>query len=170
MISYANLITFSCFHKQWLFKDSHLYHRFIENLDTYRSCSNFHVYAYVIMPNHVHLISSLTSDKEGIAVLGRVKRAFSKEAIPYLQSHYPQVMELVLSDQKTSPIPRFWQVGRGYWKPLKDVDAFHAMAMYIHENPIRRRFVERAEEWQWSSAGYYLREKEGLIKMDQVVE
>ena len=27
---------------------------------------------------------------------------------------------------------------------------------YIHENPVRRKLCQRAIDWQWSSAWYYL--------------
>jgi hypothetical protein len=30
------------------------------------------------------------------------------------------------------------------------------MIAYIHENPVRKGFVERGSDWRWSSAGWFL--------------
>ena len=39
---------------------------------------------------------------------------------------------------------------------------------YIHENPVRAGFVENAEEWLYSSAGDYYKNKKGFIEIDWV--
>jgi len=37
---------------------------------------------------------------------------------------------------------------------------------YIHDNPIRKGLVENPECWVWSSAGFWLFEKESTLKIN----
>jgi putative transposase len=50
---------------------------------------------------------------------------------------------------------RFWQEGPGYDRNLDRVDTVLAAIDYIHRNPERRGLVDRAIDWQWSSARWY---------------
>lgn len=51
---------------------------------------------------------------------------------------------------------RFWQRGGGYDRNLNRANTIHATIAYIHENPVRRGLVDRAEALRWSGAGHYL--------------
>jgi len=46
---------------------------------------------------------------------------------------------------------RFWQRGGGYDRNLRSDRDIHEKIAYVHDNPIRRGLVERAEDWPWSS-------------------
>ncbi|MGC4023609.1 MAG: transposase [Cyclobacteriaceae bacterium] len=39
---------------------------------------------------------------------------------------------------------------------------------YLHENPVRAGFVEKAEDWVYSSAGHYYCGKKSLIELSYV--
>jgi hypothetical protein len=51
---------------------------------------------------------------------------------------------------------RFWQEGPGYDRNLTTSTAIEAAIEYIHMNPVRRGMVNRAVDWRWSSASWYL--------------
>ena len=40
--------------------------------------------------------------------------------------------------------------------------------MGVHENPVRAGFVEKAEDWVYSSAGDYYANRKGLIELSYV--
>ena len=40
--------------------------------------------------------------------------------------------------------------------------------MGVHENPARAGFVEKAEDWVYSSAGDYYANRKGLIELSYV--
>jgi putative transposase len=40
------------------------------------------------------------------------------------------------------------------------------MAEYMHQNPVRRGLVAHAEEWKWSSAGWYAGQGAGPLRID----
>ena len=52
----AHELTFSCFQKQDFFTDESLCLSFVKNLDNLRNSGLFKMLAYVIMPDHVHLL------------------------------------------------------------------------------------------------------------------
>jgi REP element-mobilizing transposase RayT len=56
-------------------------------------------------------------------------------------------------------------------------DGFHPIAVesegffieklqYIHENPVRKGYVEKAEHWKYSSARNYINEDHSIIKIE----
>lgn len=43
---------------------------------------------------------------------------------------------------------------------------FQQKVDYIHFNPVRRGLVEEPQDWKYSSAGYYMTGKKGIVKID----
>jgi putative transposase len=50
----------------------------------------------------------------------------------------------------------FWQSGGGYDRNVTTGTTLLKMIASIHENPVRKGFVERGSDWKWSSAGWFL--------------
>ena len=102
---------------------------FIETLRHYRDEGCYKVAAFVVMPDHVHLLIT----PQGITIeraVGLIKGGFSHR----LGSKMP-----------------VWQ--RGFTDSrMKDRENFEARRRYIHDNPVRAHLVERAEEYAYSSA------------------
>ena len=95
------------------------------------------VWAYCLMPNHVHLI--LVPDRE--QSLGR--------ALGETHRRYSSVVNARLRVTGHLFQSRFGSV-------VLDEDHLMAAAVHVASNPVRARLVERAEEWRWSSAGAHL--------------
>ena len=91
------------------------------------------VWAWALMPNHVHLILR-PEDEDGLSrVLARVHRAYAGRI------HARQ--------RRTG---HFWQ-GR-FGAVAMDEDHLAAAYRYVVLNPVRAKLVVRAEDWPWSSA------------------
>ena len=63
----------------------------------------------------------------------------------------------------------FWQPGGGYDRNITSTEALRAMIDYIHANPVRRGLVARVEDWEWSSARWYVGIQPVRIEMDSQV-
>ena len=50
----------------------------------------------------------------------------------------------------------FWQSGGGYDRNITEPKTLMQVIEYIHLNPVRRGLVERADQWKWSSAAWFL--------------
>ena len=100
---------------------------------------------YVFMLNHLHLIVS-SPDVAGF--VRDFKRFTSKQLKENLETNEPRVLDLFVDDNGKYG---FWQETNG---PKKiETPAFYAQKLnYIHDNPVRKRYVAQPEHWLWSSA------------------
>ncbi len=53
---------------------------------------------------------------------------------------------------------RFWQKGAGFDRNLFSPEPLEASIDSIHNNPVKRGSSEKATDWIWSSARFYLLE------------
>ena len=108
------------------------------------------VWAWCLMPNHVHLIL-VPSDPDGLRrALSRVHRAYAG---------------VIQARRKRTG--HFWQ---GRFGAVAMDEAYLAAALrYVSLNPVRARLVERAQDWRWSSTRAHLRGKDdGLTAREPV--
>lgn len=117
--------------------------------------------AFVIMPNHVHLLVYPKQQECQIdRFLSAVKRPFSYRIKQLLaQAEDPLLDELMIRDRPGNTTFRFWQEGAGYDRNLSSRKVVEASIDYIHLNPVRKELVDQARDWKWSSALWY--ESEG---------
>jgi putative transposase len=104
------------------------------------------VWAYCLMPNHVHLIL-VPSDRDGLrAALGEAHRRYTR-----------------MVNVRKGWRGYLWQ-GRFASFPM-DEDYLYACARYVELNPVRAGLAARAQDWRWSSARAHLNGKDdGLVK------
>ena len=96
------------------------------------------VWAWCLMPNHVHLIL-VPSDPDGLRrALARVHRSYAG---------------VIQARRKRSG--HFWR-GR-FGAVAMDEEYLAAALRYVSLNPVRARKVERAQDWRWSSTSAHLR-------------
>ena len=150
-IGHAHALTFSCFHQQQLFVSNDACALFVDTLNRARSRHSFDIWAYVIMPEHVHLLICPRSEDYSISkILFSVKRPASYR----------------IRKAGISCGPKFWQPGGGYDRNLWSPEVIHAEIDYIHANPVRRGLCESPEDWTYSSAAYWAEVREAPLKMD----
>jgi putative transposase len=118
--------------EQTFFCDSD-YELYRELLREHCGTSRVEIWAWVLMPNHVHLIL-VPSDADGVRrALSRVHRIYAGEVHARLK--------------RTG---HFWQ-GR-FGCVAMDEEHLHAAFRYVALNPVRAGLVKRAQDWPWSSA------------------
>jgi len=149
----AHYLTFSCFKRQPFFTKERSCRWFLESLDRVRVKHPFDLWAFVIMPEHVHM---LIWPHEGVKIspiLKLLKLPVTQQAIGYLRKENPSFLDRMLDVQPNgNRAYRFWQRGGGYDRNMRTVREIHEKLVYIHLNPVRRKLVARAEDWPWSSA------------------
>ena len=119
-------------------------------LATHCRDANVEVWAWCLMPNHVHLILT-PSDPDGLRrALSRVHRTYAG---------------VIQARRKRSG--HFWQ-GRFGAVPM-DEEYLAAALRYVSLNPVRARLVARAQDWKWSSTRAHLRGRDdGLTALKPV--
>ena len=104
---------------------------------------NFHVFGYVVMPEHVHLLVT------------EPKRCLLSKAI--------QALKLSVAVQrKERP---FWQA-RYYDFNVFTTHKHTEKLKYIHRNPVTRGLVDKPEDWLWSSFRHYSTGEEGTVEIE----
>ncbi|QDU14355.1 Transposase IS200 like protein [Gimesia maris] len=123
----------------------------------------FGLIAFVIMPNHVHLLVYPQQQECKIdRFLFAVKRPFSYRIKQLLQETQDRLLDdLTIRDRPGNTVFRFWQEGPGYDRNLSSLKAVEASIGYIHMNPVRKKLVDQSRDWKWSSARWY--ESEGEL-------
>lgn len=144
-----HFITFSCYRRRMFFGDAGLRTEFVDRIRVARAKHRFRLLAWVIMPEHVHLMLEPTVHLEEPgsalpAILIGIKKQFATD---------------VLARWRTSGrvvgVPRFWQAGGGFDRNVRDFDELLRETRYIHQNPVTRGLVTCAVDWEWSSARWY---------------
>jgi putative transposase len=116
-----------------------------------RKC-NVEVWAYCLMPNHVHLIAVPESEEGLRLAIGEAHRRYSS---------------MVNRRQKWTG--HLWQ-GRFSSFPM-DETYLLASVKYIEMNPVRARLVGDPYAWRWSSAQAHVDGKDDLlVKVEPLLE
>jgi REP-associated tyrosine transposase len=122
------------------------------------------VYAYVILENHMHLIAQSDQlDKD----IGRFKSYTAKNLIRFLsENNIKMILDQLAfykKAHKTDRAYQFWQEGvHPEW--IQNYAMMKQKVEYIHHNPVKRGYVDKAEHWRYSSARNYLG-MEGLLNV-----
>ncbi|NVD71493.1 transposase [Duganella sp. BJB1802] len=118
---------------QPIFRETEDYQAFLGWLRTAAKNYKVAVHAYVLMPDHLHLLVT-PADEEG---LGQMMQWIGRYYVPYFNQKYGRSGTLWNGRYKTS---------------LIDAEQyFMSCSRYIEFNPVRNGMVGRAEDYPWSS-------------------
>jgi putative transposase len=109
----------------------------LQLLSEHAAGNGLRVLAYYLMTNHVHIVA--------------VPEADSSMANTFRHSHGRFSQYWNTEQNRTGHL---WQ-NRNYSYPVEEVAVGRVMA-YVENNPVRAGMVERAEDFEWSSAGAHL--------------
>ncbi len=164
---HAHHLTFSCFQRQPFFLGKQSPRWFLECLDSARQSAGFDLWAYVIMPEHVHLV---IWPHEGVRIsniLSCIKRPVTAKVLAWVTTNSPKFLARMTQAHADGTTSRhFWQAGGGYDRNLWSAQEIYEKIKYVHENPVRRKLVQVPWDWSWSSSGTWETGAEGLIKLD----
>jgi len=149
----AHYLTFSCYRGIALLSKDRTRQWFVDGLAHARGRQHFDLWAWVIMPEHVHLLicpRELTYKME--AILPSIKKPVSQRALQFLHEHAPEFLEKLTVRNRNRTYRRFWQAGPGYDANMYELESIYNAIEYIHNNPVRRGLVAHAVDWPWSRA------------------
>ena len=112
------------------------------------------IFGFVIMKNHIHLIWRIKNEHQSIKVQQSFMKYTSQTMIKELRNNHPKVLEHF----KVNAKDRVYQI----WErnslsiELRSNETFFQKLDYIHQNPIKAKLVEKAEDYYYSSASLYL--------------
>ena len=124
--------------------------------------SHYEIFGYVILENHLHLVARSEDLSRDIQ---RFKSYTAKEILAYLQAENAtrllRQLELFKHPHKTESTYQVWEEG-SHPQIISSEAVLRQKLEYIHQNPVKRGYVDLAEHWRYSSARNYAGQ-EGLI-------
>ncbi|MCX6137854.1 MAG: hypothetical protein NTV54_10205 [Ignavibacteriales bacterium] len=122
------------------------------------------VYAYVIMEHHLHLIASAPDLTRTIR---QFKSFTARSIVDYLRGRgaAPTLERLQHAKlrHKSESDYQVWQEG-SHPEEIHSEEMLLQKIEYIHNNPVRRGYVDLPREWRYSSARNF-EGKEGLLEI-----
>jgi len=167
---HAHSLTFSCFGRQ-PFLDYDLTRRWmIDAIDRARCKLGYDVWAYVLMPEHVHILVRPREAEYDISeFLTALKLPVTRKACAHAKRCAPDLLARMLDRQPNGDEHvRFWQRGGGYDRNIVTNNAAMNEINYIHANPVRRGICEKTVDWLWSSAAEYAGLEPGPLRIDRI--
>ena len=166
---HAHFVTFSCFHRLPLLIRDRTRRWIVKSLEETRRKLDVSLWAYVIMPEHVHvLLYPRQANYEMRLILVALKRSVSDAGKRHLEQtgNTPWLNRLKVQ-YPSREVFRFCQPGGGFDHNLFREKNVPSVIEYIHDNPVRRGLVKNPTDWEWSSARFWDGRSNVPIRMDE---
>ena len=133
--------------KQTIFLDEGDFSTYIAYLSEYKSKYNFHLYAYALMNNHIHLLIEVAGTP-----LSKIMQVLQFRYTRYFNKRYGKIGHLF----------------QGRYRAILCERESYLMELvrYIHLNPVRAKVVDDPEMYPWTGHLAYL----GKLKNDLIDE
>jgi REP-associated tyrosine transposase len=141
-------------------------------LDEARHSASFLIFAYVIMPDHLHVITS--GARKPSDTLRFIKGIASRRIIQHLKdgSFHASLEKLRGARKADRHEYTLWERHSNVML-LTAEPTFMERVHYLHRNPVRAGLVEHAEDYRWSSVRFWNRsftEDEPLkVDVDKII-
>jgi putative transposase len=148
----ARFITLCCYRQMKYLSDPKAAELFMAKLDSMRRAYSIKILAYVIMPEHAHLVL-LPSDNVKLGlVIGETKSRMAREYFAKINA-----------DNRGPNV--FWQK-RCYDHNCRFADVVREKINYCHNNPVKRDLVTEPGEYIWSSYNWYMGKRDVPLEID----
>jgi len=139
----------------------------VDNLNLLRVLGRIEIFAFVVMPNHIHLIVRCAADYPISSLLRDFKTNTAKQVIWQYEAEGNQhTLDKLKAVVRRPEKQQFKVWDDGYVAKEAFTPAFLLQKIeYIHNNPLQPHWqlAERAEDYPWSSARFYLLDAHALI-------
>ena len=123
--------------QQQIFEDSEDYNKFLQVLKDSKAISEFKIFAYCLMGNHIHLL--IQEQKEPIE---QIMKRIATRFVYWYNIKYQRVGHLFQDRFKSEPVEN---------------DAYFLTVLrYIHQNPIKAGLCKKPESYEYSSYNEFL--------------
>ena len=144
---------------QQIFADSEDYEKFLEILKDCKAISEFEIFAYCLMSNHIHLL--LKEVKEPI---DQIMKRIATRFVYWYNIMYQRVGHLFQDRFKSEPV--------------ENDEYFLTVIRYIHQNPVKAGICKKPQDYTFSSYNEFFKKQTfvdcgfvfGMIKKDDFIK
>ncbi len=140
-----HFITFSCFQRLPFLETPEPKNTVEAVLEQTRARHEARIYAYVLMPEHIHLLIN--------------------EPPSILLAQFLKALKQITSRKLRGDRRQFWQ-DRYFDSNIHGEEARSEVIRYIHRNPVKRGLVASPEQYPWSSFNHYATGIRGAVEIE----
>jgi len=152
-----------------VFKEEKYFKIIIESLNYCRKNKGLLLLGYVIMLNHIHLITSNDESTNLSDIMRDFKRHTSKLIAKTFESDneklFLYVFKKAAEKQGKGKKYKVWQ-DHFHPEAIYSEKWLHQKLNYMHNNPVRKGFVANPEDWKFSSARNWTLDDHSVISLD----
>jgi len=142
-------------------------------LDSLKYCQNnlgLKIYGYVFMTNHVHLLCQAKEGYQLSRIVLSYKRFTTEKIKPLILKDSRKYIGGLISSSFYKKDDNKFQLWQEYNYPevIASKEFFSEKLKYIHNNPVKKGYVIKSEDWLYSSVEFYLTGKVGLLEIDDI--
>jgi putative transposase len=161
----GRFVTFDCHHQLPLLASDETALIFLRELQVAKTKYALKLFAFVIMPEHVHLVVHPQKKIELGRVIGELKSLSGRRISDHLRSvNSPLLESLEVLRNRTSKLA-IW-LRRCYDHNCRTQETVLEKINYVHNNPVKAGLVDDPEEWPWSSYRWYQGKENKVIEID----
>ena len=127
--------------------------------------------AYVIMPNHIHLVINFLNSSTPSDLMRDFKKYTSTQIrIQLERDGFSNIVEKLRKNSSgaRNQVFKLWQ-DRFDDLAINNEKTLIQKIEYIHNNPVKRGLVKEPSEWKYSSYTYYYGEGNGIIDIKRII-
>ena len=155
---------------QCVFTSIEFFESIIDSLKYCQANKGLQLHGYVIMPNHLHTIISASKNNPS-DIVRDFKRHTSKQISDLLNEkrngRLLRYFSSVADREGKGNAFKIWQSG-SHPILIDSGDFFDQKLEYIHNNPVRKGYVESPEHWKYSSARDYVLNDHSIIAVNML--
>lgn len=136
--------------RQTIFQDEEDRRRFIQTIDKYKKESEYKIYGYCLMGNHIHLL--IKEEKEELSI---IMRRIGASYVYWYNWKYDRSGHLFQDRYRSEAV--------------EDEKYLLAVLRYIHQNPLKAGIVNDIKEYRWSSYKDYIDEAT-IVDTDYILD
>lgn len=166
---HVRFVTFCTHQRLPLLTNNRFRHIVVDAVDEARKVHGFKLLAYVIIPEHVHLVILPPAGMKLGYVIGEIKRRSARKIHKSLAGAGEPAKGKLTATRDGRQRFVFWQ-RRCYDHNCRDDDSVWKKVNYCHQNPVSRGLVKDATGWEWSSWRAYQGESDVPLMPDMIFE
>ncbi len=167
----TNFYYSTCTLTAWLpiFQNQSYFQIIMDSLKYCQANKGLFLIGYVIMPTHIHLITWNTPETS-LSNIMRDFRQYTSKRVRELLENDKRVQFINIFEKAASRLPKQqYKVWKDEYHPvaLKSEKWLLEKLNYLHNNPVRKGFVERPEYWKYSSTQNWILDDNALITINK---
>lgn len=161
----AYFLTFTVIEWVDIFTTVEYFDALINALKFYQKELYLRTFGYVVMTNHMHLMAQC---KDMIEFTKGFKSYTTKEIKELLKKDNRKYLFNLLKNSKINRNRQKFKIwnSKNWPELVESEDFFNQKLDYIHENPVVKGYVEKEEDWLYSSARNFILDDHSIIKVD----